>query len=233
MNYRILGKTGYKVSEISLGTWQLGSKWGDPFDEKVARNTLEAAYEQGINLFDTADIYQDGMSEKAVGEFVRSKSDKIYVVTKCGRKLNPHVAEGYNKDNITRFALDSLKNLGVESLDMLLLHCPPTAVYHSDEAFTTLDNLKSQGIVRNYGVSVERIDEAIAAMQYGISAIEVIFNMFRLRPADELFAAAHENNVGIIVRVPLASGLLTGKFNENSVFGENDHRNYNRDGKIL
>ncbi|WP_290386915.1 aldo/keto reductase, partial [uncultured Muribaculum sp.] len=147
MNYRILGKTGYKVSEISLGTWQLGSKWGDPFDEKVARNTLEAAYEQGINLFDTADIYQDGMSEKAVGEFVRSKSEKIYVVTKCGRKLNPHVAEGYNKDNITRFALDSLKNLGVESLDMLLLHCPPTAVYHSDEAFTTLDNLKSQGIV--------------------------------------------------------------------------------------
>lgn len=233
MNYRILGKTGYKVSEISLGTWQLGSKWGNPFDEKVARNTLEAAYEQGINLFDTADIYQDGMSEKAVGEFVRSKSEKIYVVTKCGRKLNPHVAEGYNKDNITRFALDSLKNLGVESLDMLLLHCPPTAVYHSDEAFTTLDNLKAQGIVRNYGVSVERIDEAIAAMQYGISAIEVIFNMFRLRPADELFAAAHENNVGIIVRVPLASGLLTGKFNENSVFGENDHRNYNRDGKFF
>ncbi len=202
MNYRILGKTGYKVSEISLGTWQLGSKWGDPFDEKVARNTLEAAYEQGINLFDTADIYQDGMSENAVGEFVRSKSEKIYVVTKCGRKLNPHVAEGYNKDNITRFALDSLKNLGVESLDMLLLHCPPTTVYHSDEAFTTLDNLKSQGIVRNYGVSVERIDEAIAAMQYGISAIE-------------------------------ASGLLTGKFNENSVFGENDHRNYNRDGKFF
>lgn len=233
MKYRLLGKTGFEVSEISLGTWQLGSKWGDPFDMKVAIDTLEAAYSNGVNLFDTADIYQDGMSEKAIGEFLKTKSDRIYVVTKCGRALNPHVSEGYNEANIRKFAEGSLKRLGVEALDLLLLHCPPTAVYHSPEAFQALDKLKDEGKILNYGVSVERVDEAIAALDYDISAIEIIFNMFRLKPAEELFAKAAARNVGIIVRVPLASGLLSGRYDEKTTFGENDHRSYNREGKFF
>ena len=169
MNYRILGKTGFKVSEISLGTWQLGSKWGEPFDADKAWKTLEAACEQGINLFDTADIYQDG------------KKEKIYVVTKCGRKLNPHVASGYNARNIRQFIHDSLQNLQREQLDLVLLHCPPSEVYQKQEVFDELNRLKQEGLIAHYGVSVERISEALEALKQDISAIEIIFNMFRLR----------------------------------------------------
>lgn len=233
MEYRVLGKTGFKISEVSLGTWQLGSKWGDAFDEQTAQDTLEAAYEQGVNFFDTADIYQNGMSEKSIGKFLKTKKDKIYVVTKCGRKLNPHVAEGYTEENITRFVSESIQNMGVESLDLVLLHCPPTEVYHKPEVFKALDKLKQQGAIRHYGVSVERVDEALAALPYDISAIEIIFNMFRLKPAEELFAKAREANVGIIVRVPLASGLLTGKYTENTAFGKDDHRSFNRNGDFF
>ncbi|NDW12665.1 aldo/keto reductase [Bacteroides sp. 214] len=233
MKYRILGKTGFKVSEVSLGTWQLGSKWGEAFDEKMAQNTLEAAYEQGVNFFDTADIYQNGMSEKSIGKFLKTRKDKIYVVTKCGRKLNPHVTEGYNEENITRFVFDSIHNMEVESLDLILLHCPPTEVYHNPALFEALDKLKQQGAIKHYGVSVERVDEALAALSYDISAIEIIFNMFRLKPAEELFAKAKEKNTGVIVRVPLASGLLTGKYTENTSFGKDDHRSFNRNGDFF
>ena len=233
MNYRILGKTDYPVSEISLGTWQLGSKWGEPYDEKVAMDTLEAAYKEGINFIDTADVYQDGLSEKAIGKFLKTKKDKIYVVTKCGRKLSPHTTEGYNKQNLTQFVEASLKNMGVECLDLILLHCPPTDLYYTREAFEVLDSLKAEGKIKHYGVSVERVEEAIKAMDYDISAVEIIFNMFRLRPADLFFELAKRNNIGIIVRVPLASGLLSGKYDAKTTFGAQDHRSYNRSGKAF
>lgn len=233
MKYRTLGKTGFAISEISLGTWQLGGKWGESFDEATAMRTLEAAYDNGVNFFDTADIYQNGMSERAIGKFVKSKDKRIYVTTKCGRKLNPHNAEGYNARNIRNFVEESLRNMDMECLDLVLLHCPPTEVYNKDEVFDELEKLKANGLIANYGVSVEKIEEAKMAMDYDISAIEIIFNMFRLRPATELFPLAQERNVGIIVRVPLASGLLSGKYTLNSVFGKNDHRAYNRNGEFF
>ena len=233
MNYRILGKTGFRVSEISLGTWQLGSKWGEEFNEQNAMDTLEAAYQAGINFIDTADIYQGGESERAIGKFLKTKEEKIFVVTKCGRKLDPHCAQGYNAENINRFVEDSLQNMQVDSLDLVLLHCPPSEVYHNKTVFDALDQLKASGKIQHYGVSVERIDEALQALEYDISAIEIIFNMFRLRPAQELFERAQEKNVGIIVRVPLASGLLTGKYTAATTFGAADHRSYNRNGEAF
>ena len=232
MNYRTLGKTGYEVSEISLGTWQLGSRWGDPFSEEVAQQTLEAALENGINMLDTADIYQDGCSERAIGRFLKAHPEKrIYVVTKMGRALNPHVAEGYNEENMRRFVNQSRERMGVDALDLTLLHCPPTPIFSNKEFFACLDKMKAEGIIRHYGVSIERIDEGLAALEHDISAIEVIFNMYRQRPAEELFKKAAEKNVGIIVRVPLASGMLTGTYTADKTFGPNDHRTYNRNGE--
>lgn len=232
MNYRTLGKTGYEVSEISLGTWQLGSRWGDPFSEEVAQQTLEAALENGINMLDTADIYQDGCSERAIGRFLKARPEKrIYVVTKMGRALNPHVAEGYTEENMRRFVNQSRERMGVDALDLTLLHCPPTPIFSNKEFFACLDKMKAEGIIRHYGVSIERIDEGLAALEHDISAIEVIFNMYRQRPAEELFKKAAEKNVGIIVRVPLASGMLTGTYTADKTFGPNDHRTYNRNGE--
>lgn len=232
MNYRTLGKTGYEVSEISLGTWQLGSRWGDPFSEEVAQQTLEAALENGINMLDTADIYQDGCSERAIGRFLKAHPEKrIYVVTKMGRALNPHVAEGYTEENMRRFVNQSRERMGVDALDLTLLHCPPTPIFSNKELFACLDKMKAEGIIRHYGVSIERIDEGLAALEHDISAIEVIFNMYRQRPAEELFKKAAEKNVGIIVRVPLASGMLTGTYTADKTFGPNDHRTYNRNGE--
>ena len=233
MNYRILGKTEYSISEIALGTWQLGSKWGDPFCERTASDTLEAAYDNGINFLDTADVYQSGLSEKAIGKFLKTKKDKVFVVTKSGRQLNPHTADGYNSKNITGFIEASIKNMDVECLDLVLLHCPPTDVYYRREAFDTLDRLKQEGKIKHYGVSVERIEEAIKAMDYDISAVEIIFNMFRLRPTELFFPLAQQKNIGVIVRVPLASGLLSGKYNEQTTFGANDHRTFNRQGEAF
>ena len=233
MQYRKLGKTGFKVSEVSLGTWQLGGKWGDPFSEKDALDTLEAAYDAGVNFFDTADIYQDGASEKAIGKFLKGKEDKVHVSTKIGRKLDPHVAEGYTKENIDKFVDECLTNMGVDSLDNVLLQCPPTAVYYNPEVWFELDNLKKAGKIQNYGVSVEKVEEAIKALSYNISTVEIIFNMFRLRPADLFFKLAKEQNVGILARVPLASGLLSGKYTADTKFGKNDHRSYNRDGSAF
>ena len=234
MNYRTLGKTGYKVSEISLGTWQLGSRWGDPFNEEVAMQTLEAAVANGINLFDTADIYQDGLSEPAIGRFLKANPDKeVVVVTKMGRDLNPHVAEGYNEKNLRGFVERSLRNQQRDALDLTLLHCPPTSVFSNKEVFAALDRMKSEGMVRHYGVSIEKVEEGFAALEHDISAIEVIFNMFRMKPAEELFAMCKEKNVGVIVRVPLASGLLTGKYTMNTTFGPDDHRSYNRNGEVF
>lgn len=233
MNKRILGKTGYEISEISLGTWQLGSKWGEDFNEEEAFATLEAAYRQGINFFDTADVYKDRLSEHTIGKFLKTKENKIYVVTKIGRRLNPHVKEGYCKENIDRFVAEALTNLDVDSLDLVLLHCPPTDVYYQPETFRVLDSLKAQGMIKHYGVSVERVEEAVKALDYDISAVEIIFNMFRLRPDELFFKLAKEKNVGTIIRVPLASGLLTGKYTLDTKFSEKDHRTYNRNGEAF
>ncbi|KRN96326.1 aldo/keto reductase [Companilactobacillus kimchiensis] len=231
MKYRRFGKTNFNASEVSLGTWQLGSKWGDPFSEKDAQETLEAAYDAGVNFFDTADVYQDGASQRALAKFIKGKEDKVFVSTKVGRRLDPHVASGYNAKNIRGFVEDCLTNLDVDALDNVLLHCPPTQVYYEPEVFFTMDQLKKEGKIKNYGVSVEKVEEAMKALDYDISSVEIIYNMFRLRPADNFFKMAQEKDVGIIARVPLASGLLSGKYTLKTTFGKNDHRTTNRHGE--
>lgn len=234
MNYRDFGNTGMKVSEISLGTWQLGGKWGSDYSEQNALTTLETAYEQGINFFDTADVYNDGESERSIGKFIKGKEGKVFVATKCGRQITPHVSAGYTREAIVKYTEDSLKRLGVDALDLIQLHCPPTDVFYRPEIFETLQDLRRAGKIRHFGVSVERVEEGLKAMEYeGMSSIQVIYNMFRQRPAELLFSLAKEKGVGIICRVPLASGLLTGKFSSESVFGRADHRFFNRKGEAF
>jgi aryl-alcohol dehydrogenase-like predicted oxidoreductase len=234
MKYRTFGKTGFKIAEVSLGTWQLGSKWGDPFDHDVAEKTLKTAVDLGINAFDTADVYSGGASERAIGKFLNTVDPKPFVITKAGRRLEKQTKEGYSKENLSRFIDDSRKNLQMEALDMVLLHCPPTDVYYMPEVFKYLDDFKQAGKIKHYGVSVERIEEGLKALEYpGVDAIEIIFNMFRLRPMEHFFERAKAKNVGIIVRVPLASGLLTGKYHEKTSFGAHDHRTYNRNGEAF
>ncbi len=234
MNYRKLGKTGMMVSEVSLGTWQIGGRWGSDFDDRTADETLNQAIDQGINFFDTADGYGNGRSEKAVARVVKSRPEKVYIATKCGRRLNPHTAAGYNRENIRRFVHDSLTNMGLETLDLIQLHCPPTEVYARADVFAALAELKREGKILHYGVSVEKVEEALMAIEYdGLSTVQIIFNMFRQKPADAFFAAAEAKDVGVIVRVPLASGLLTGKFSRDSVFAKEDHRFFNRNGELF
>lgn len=232
MNYRQLGKTGFKVSEISLGTWQIGGTWGQPFDAALAERTLLAAIDQGVNFIDTADVYGGGLSEKVVGKIVKARRDELLIATKVGRRLNPHDDAGYNPANIRRFVDDSLANSGLEVLDLVQLHCPPTSVFRKAEVFAELDALKQAGKLRHYGVSVEKVEEALLAMQFpGVATVQIIFNMFRQKPAEVFFPVAEQNNVGVIVRVPLASGLLTGKFNRDTRFDAKDHRTFNRQGE--
>lgn len=233
MKQRLFGKTGRKVSEIGLGTWQLGTKWGEAFNEQEADAILHTAYENGITLIDTADIYNDGNSEKAIGQFIRQKKDELYIVTKCGRGLNPHTDAMYTPKAMEKFIDASLVRLGVEKLDMVLLHCPPSSVYAKDELFTGLDKIKERGKICDYGVSIEKVSEGLQAMEYPIAAIEVIFNMFRLKPVEELFSQTLANNIAVLARVPLASGLLTGRYTKNTVFGAQDHRSYNRNGEAF
>ncbi len=231
MNKRRLGKTGFEISEISLGTWQVGGKWGSPFSHGNADAVLNTAVDHEINFIDTADVYGDGESEKAVGRLLRSRNESIYVATKCGRKLDPHVDASYQVDVLRKFVEDSLRNMGLETIDLIQLHCPPTETYYRPEIFALFDALKKEGKIRNMGVSVERVDEALKAIEYdNVCSVQIIFNMFRQRPAEEFFARAAQKDVGIIVRVPLASGLLTGKFTADTRFGKDDHRAYNRSG---
>ena len=230
MNKRILGRTGKQIGEIGLGTWQLGTKWGDPFNRDEAMKILEAAYDTGITFVDTADVYNGGKSEETIGDYLREHPGRFFVTTKCGRRLKPHTAEMYTPEAIRGFVEGSLERLKAEQLDLILLHCPPEPVYRRDDIFSELDRLKKSGKIADYGVSIEKAEEGIRAMEYNISAMEVIFNMFRLKPLDQLFPLAKKNNVGIIARVPLASGLLTGKYTKDTVFGAQDHRSYNRDG---
>jgi len=234
MKKRVLGKTGWKVSEISLGTWQLGGRWGSPFNEQEARATVRAAIDKGVNFIDTADVYSDGKSENMTARVVKEYGDRIYVATKCGRRLKPHVTEGYNDKNIRRFMTDSLKNMQVDTIDLIQLHCPTTEVYYNPEVFETLDSLVHEGKLRFYGVSVEKVEEALKAIEYpGVASVQIIFNMFRQRPAELFFKEAKRRNVGIIVRVPLASGLLAGKFSRDTRFDKKDHRFFNREGKFF
>ncbi len=230
MRTRIFGNTNKKISEIGLGTWQLGTVWGDDFNRDESIKILNAAERCGINFIDTADVYNDGMSEITIGEYIKENRDNFYITTKCGRRLNPHTADMYTPEAIEKFVDESREHMQLETLDLILLHCPPTEVYEKKEIFDKLEELKKQGKIAAYGVSIEKISEGLKALKYGISAIEVIFNMFRLKPIEELFPKAKEKNVAIIARVPLASGLLTGKFNKNTTFGPNDHRTFNRNG---
>lgn len=233
MKYRKFGRIGWEVSEIGLGTWPLGGDWGH-VDDETAMATLHKALDVGINFFDTADVYGDGLSEQRIGRLRQERREPFYVATKAGRRLRPHTAEGYTKENLTRFVDRSLRNLGVESLDLLQLHCPPTEVYYRPEVFEALDELKQEGKIQHYGVSVEKVEEALKAIEYpGVESVQIIFNIFRQRPAELFFQEAKRRNVAVIVRVPLASGLLTGKMTRDTTFPPDDHRNYNRQGKAF
>jgi aryl-alcohol dehydrogenase-like predicted oxidoreductase len=234
MKYRKFGKTGWSVSEISLGTWQVGGGWGKVFDEKLANQIIHAAIDQGINFIDTADVYDNGLSEAAVGKAVRERSERIFVATKCGRRIQPHVSEGYTPKILRSLVEASLKNTGLEAIDLIQLHCPPTPVYRRNEIFELFEKLREEGKILAMGVSVETVDEALAAMKYDIvSSIQVIFNMFRLKPSEILFANSDIENFGIIARVPLASGLLTGRLTPDTVFSNEDHRQFNRQGEAF
>jgi aryl-alcohol dehydrogenase-like predicted oxidoreductase len=234
MNYRTLGKTDYRVSEIGFGAWAIGGSWG-AVAEADALAALRAAIEAGVTFIDTADVYGDGRSERLIAQALQEfPGARIIVATKAGRRLNPHRAEGYSYDNLATFAARSLKNLRVDSLDLLQLHCPPSEVYRQDSTFEALECLKAEGVIRHYGVSVETVEEAKLALAYsGVASIQIIYNMFRLKPALELFAEARAANVGIIARVPLASGLLTGKMTPRQQFAADDHRHFNRHGEAF
>jgi len=231
MKKRKFGNLDWEVSEIGLGCWQIGADWGTVSEDK-AKEVLKSSFENGVNFFDTADVYGMGRSEKFVGEFIKSVSERIYVATKAGRQINPHVAEGYyDKALMETYVDQSLSNLNVETIDLLQMHCPPTEVYSSDKTFEMLDYLVSKGKIQNYGFSVQTVDEALECIKRpNTKSIQVIFNIFRQKPAEELFKIAKEKEIAIIVRVPLASGLLTGKFNKDSSFASDDHRNYNING---
>ena len=231
MKYRTLGKTGYKVSAVSFGAWAIGGSWG-PVKDAESIAALHTAVEMGVNFFDTADGYGGGKSERLLAELRKERSEEIIIATKIGRRSNPHTADSYNRENLTAYTEACLKNLDVEALDLVQLHCPPTEVYYRPEVFGVMDDLVAAGKIKYYGVSVEKVEEALKAIAYpNVATVQIIFNMFRHRPADLFFDQAQQANVGILTRVPLASGLLTGKMTADTSFAENDHRNYNRHGE--
>lgn len=233
MDYRELGRTGWKVSEISFGAWAIGGAWG-LVDDQDSLAALHRAVELGVNFIDTADVYGDGRSERLVARLKKERRETLYVATKAGRRLTPHTADGYNGTNLTRFVDDSLRNLATDCLDLLQLHCPPTEVYYRSEVFGVLDDLVRVGKIRHYGVSVEKVEEALKAIEYpGVETVQIIFNMFRQRPSELFFREAKRRRVGVLARVPLASGLLTGKLTRGSTFARDDHRNFNRHGEAF
>jgi aryl-alcohol dehydrogenase-like predicted oxidoreductase len=235
MQYRTLGRTGWNVSDVGFGAWAIGGSWGS-VDDSESMATLHRALDLGVSLFDTADVYGDGRSERLLARLRRERQEPFHVVTKVGRRLNPHVADGYNKANLTAFVERSLQNLqmnlGTGALDLVQLHCPPTDVYYRPEVFGVLDDLVKAGKLRYYGVSVERVEEALKAIEYpGVQSVQIIFNIFRQRPADLFFARAQARGVGILARLPLSSGLLTGKMTRATTFEPDDHRAFNRQGE--
>ena len=230
MEQRLLGRTGRLVSVVGLGTWQLGADWG-AVSEADASAVLAASVEAGVNFFDTADVYGDGRSEQIIGRFLKNHPElDVTVATKMGRRVD-QLPEHYTLKNFREWTDRSRRNLQQDTLDLVQLHCPPTSVYSTTEVYDALDTLVGEGAIRNYGVSVERTDEALEAIKRGNTAtVQIILNAFRLKPLDEVLPAAREAGVGIIARVPLASGLLSGKYTTETTFAENDHRNYNRSG---
>ncbi|AFN74227.1 aldo/keto reductase [Melioribacter roseus P3M-2] len=231
MRYRELGRTGWKVSEVSFGAWAIGGSWGK-VDDNDSIKALHKAVDMGVNFFDTADVYGDGRSERLLAKLRKEYKDKIYIATKAGRRLEPHTVEGYNRQNLTSFVERSLKNLETDSIDLLQLHCPPTPVYYMPEVFDILDDLVKEGKIKYYGVSVEKVEEGIKAIEYpNVQSVQIIYNMFRQRPAELFFELAKKKKVGILARVPLASGLLTGKMKPDTKFEPDDHRAFNRHGE--
>ncbi len=232
MNHRTLGRTGFNISEISLGTWQVGGKWGAPFSHENADKILNEAVDLGVNFIDTADVYGNRESEKAVGRLVKNRKERIYVATKCGRFISPHVNEGYTPQVLRGFVETSLKNMGLKTIDLIQLHCPPNEVYYRPEIFEEFDQLIAEGKIGKLGVSVEKIEQALKAIEYpNVDSVQIIFNMFRQRPAGLFFEQAKKRNIGVIVRVPLASGLLSGKYDISTAFQPGDHRHDNRHGE--
>ncbi len=233
MQYRTLGRTGWKVSTISFGSWAIGGSWGATQDDESLA-ALQRAVDLGVNFFDTADVYGGGHSERLLAQLKRQRKEQIHIATKAGRALDPHVAEGYNRDNLTYFVEQSLRNLKTEAIDLLQLHCPPTQVYYMPETFGVLDDLVAQGKLRYYGVSVEKVEEALKAVEYpNVVTVQIIYNIFRQRPSELFFPEARRKGVGILARVPLASGMLTGKLGLDSQFAPDDHRAFNRYGEAF
>jgi aryl-alcohol dehydrogenase-like predicted oxidoreductase len=233
MKYRSLGRTGWRISEISFGAWAIGGAWGSVNDEE-SMATLHAAIDRGVNFFDTADVYGDGRSERLLAKLKKERKEKFYVATKAGRRLPAQTSEGYNRKNLTTFIHRSLKNLNTDTIDLLQLHCPPTEVYYRPEVFGILDDFVAAGKLRYYGVSVEKVEEALKAIEFpNVQSVQLIFNIFRQRPAELFFAEAQKRKVGILARVPLASGLLSGKMSAGSKFAKDDHRNFNRLGQAF
>src|ERR1700733_5424563 len=233
MKYRELGRTGWKISEISFGAWCIGGAWGS-VNDKESLTALHAALDAGVNFFDTADVYGDGRSERLLAKLRKEHQEKFYVATKAGRRLREQTPEGYSRENLTTFIDRSLRNLETDTLDLLQLHCPPTQVYYMPEVFDILDDLTKEGKIRHYGVSVEKVEEAIKALEFpNVQSVQIIFNIFRQRPADLFFDQARKRKVGILARVPLASGLLSGKITRDSKFAKDDHRAFNRHGEAF
>ncbi len=231
MQYRELGRTGWRVSTISMGAWAIGGAWGQ-VDDRESLDALRRAVDLGVNFFDTADVYGDGRSERLLAQLKRERRESIHIATKAGRRLDPHIASGYNRENLTGCVERSLKNLETDALDLLQLHCPPTEVYYLPEVFGILDDLVRQGKLRYYGVSVEKVEEGLKAIEYpNVQSVQIIFNIFRQRPAELFFAQAQQRRAGILARVPLSSGMLSGKMTRSRTFGPNDHRAYNRHGE--
>ncbi|MCL6706698.1 aldo/keto reductase [Pseudomonas sp. R2.Fl] len=234
MREHAFGRTGFTVSDIGFGAWQIGGSWGE-VSEADGRAALNAALDAGVTFIDTADVYGDGRSEKIIADVLKTRgATRPMVATKAGRRLNPHVADGYTKANLEAFIDRSLKNLEVDRLDLVQLHCPPTEVFYRPDVFDGLDDLKRAGKIGHYGVSVEKVEEALKAIEYpGVESIQIIFNIFRQRPAGLFFAEARRRDVAVIARVPLASGLLSGKITAETDFAADDHRNFNRHGEAF
>ena len=233
MDLRPLGRTGWNVSSISFGAWAIGGTWG-PVEDGDSLGALHRAVDLGVNFFDTADVYGDGHSEQLLGRLRRERSEPIVIATKAGRRLNPHNADGYNRANLTAFVERSLKNLQVDALDLVQLHCPPTDVYYRPEVFAVMDDLVKAGKIRFYGVSVERVEEALKAIEYPkVQSVQIIYNIFRQRPAELFFKEAKRKQVGILARLPLSSGMLAGKMTMKSTFASDDHRSFNRHGEAF
>jgi len=233
MNYRQLGRTPWKVSDISFGAWAIGGAWGQVSDDESLA-ALNKAIDCGVNFIDTADVYGDGRSERLIAQLKKTRKDNIVVATKAGRRLPKQTVEGYSRENLTNWIHDSLRNLSTDALDLLQLHCPPTALYDHAEIFGLLDDFVRAGKLRFYGVSVETVDEALKAIEYpNVQTVQIIVNCFRQRPAELFFPRALQKKVGILARVPLASGMLTGKLRHDSTFPSNDHRNFNHHGEAF